>query len=182
MVQAQSAAENRQEIASTSDMVKMARMEHTAYLVALAQVDHNGRMLPQIHAVRIFSESARSLSYCGVGTVALDVHEARGDSYDQARLCLMHMIQNMAPLMWCLPLMDPRDREPVQRVTFGAMGVEEQRAAGALVAKWRGEANGADVVGRGLWLDRARYEALLSLFQRAGCEVPVLWGKQKEAA
>ena len=44
--------------------MKDPRMQRTAYLVAHAYTDPNGKMLPQIHAVRIYSESATSLSLC----------------------------------------------------------------------------------------------------------------------
>ena len=44
-------------------------IQHTAYLVAHLYTDPTGRMRPQVHAVRIYSEGATSLSYVAKDTV-----------------------------------------------------------------------------------------------------------------
>ena len=54
---------------------------HTAYLVAAVYTDPNGRMSPQIHAVRIFSEGATSLSIIGANQAARDVYNYRARNY-----------------------------------------------------------------------------------------------------
>jgi hypothetical protein len=80
-------------------------IDRTAYLVAFAYLDPTGRMLPQIHGVSIFSESARSLSVCPRDTAALDVYEMRDATYQEARDRLAKMVHETPHFAWCSPLM-----------------------------------------------------------------------------
>ena len=93
--------------------MKDPRMQRTAYLVAHAYTDPNGKMLPQIHAVRIYSESATSLSLCPRDTAALGVYETRADDYQTASDMLCHAVQTLDNFAWCRPLMEPRYAEPI---------------------------------------------------------------------
>lgn len=88
-------------------------MQRTAYLVAHAYTDPNGKMLPQIHAVRIYSESATSLSLCPRNTAALGVYETRAADYQTASDMLCHAVQTLDVFAWCRPLMEPRYAEPI---------------------------------------------------------------------
>lgn len=85
----------------------------TAYLVAHAYTDPNARMLPQVHAVRIYSEGATSLSYVGRDSAALDIYHASSKSYQEASDQLCFYVQTMSQFAWCRPLMDPRHMEPI---------------------------------------------------------------------
>ena len=87
--------------------------ERTAYLVAHAYTDPNSKMLPQIHAVRIYSESATSLSICPRDTAALNVYEARGADYQSASDTICFVVQTMQSFAWCRPLMSPEHMEPI---------------------------------------------------------------------
>jgi hypothetical protein len=87
--------------------------DRTAYLVAHAYTDPNGKMLPQIHAVRIYSESATSLSICPRDTAALNVYEARGVDYQSASDMLCFVVQTMHHFAWCRPLMSSEHMEPI---------------------------------------------------------------------
>jgi hypothetical protein len=89
------------------------RIQSTAYLVAHVHTDPNGKMLPQVHAVCIYSESATSLSAIGRDSAALDVYRVRGVDYQSARDLLCHSVQTFDHFAWCRPLMDPRDMEPI---------------------------------------------------------------------
>jgi len=89
------------------------RIQSTAYLVAHAYTDPNGKMLPQVHAVRIYSESATSLSLCPRNTAALGVYETRADDYQTAFDMLCHAVQTLGNFAWCRPLMEPRLMEPI---------------------------------------------------------------------
>lgn len=94
-------------------MMNDTHMRHTAYLVAHAYTDPNGKMLPQIHAVRIYSESATSLSLSPKNTASLDVYSMRGDTYQEASDRICHAAQTLDVFAWCRPLMDPRYAEPI---------------------------------------------------------------------
>jgi hypothetical protein len=89
------------------------RIQSTAYLVAHVHTDPNGKMLPQVHAVCIYSESATSLSAIGRDSAALDVYRVRGVDYQSARDLLCHSVQTFDHFAWCRPLMDPKDMEPI---------------------------------------------------------------------
>jgi len=93
--------------------MKDPRMQLTAYLVAHAYTDPNGKMLPQIHAVRIYSESATSLSLCPRNTAALGVYEVRADDYQSASDLLCYVVQTTPTFAWCRPLMEARYAEPI---------------------------------------------------------------------
>lgn len=86
---------------------------HTAYLVAAAYTDPNGRMAPQIHAVRIFSEGATSLTIFAKDQIALDVYNYRARSYQEASDHLCYLVQTHQAFAWCRPLMDPRYMVPI---------------------------------------------------------------------
>lgn len=88
-------------------------MQRTAYLVAHAYTDPNSKMLPQIHAVRIYSESATSLSVIARDQAALNVYEMRGDTYQAASDALCHAVQTLDKFAWCRPLMEDRYAEPI---------------------------------------------------------------------
>ena len=90
-----------------------AHIPSTAYLVAHAYADPNGKMLPQVHAVCIYSESATSLSLCPRNTAALGVYETRADDYQTASDMLCHAVQTLDNFAWCRPLMEPRYAEPI---------------------------------------------------------------------
>jgi len=85
----------------------------TAFLVAHAYTDPAGKMAPQIHAVRIYSEGATSLSYVGKNTTALDVYHVSACSYQAASDNLCYLVQTLDSFAWCRPLMDPRHMEPI---------------------------------------------------------------------
>lgn len=83
------------------------RFSHTAYAVAFARIDPAGEFQPQVFAVRIFSESAQSLTYIGGSKrVAFDVGQVRDDSYQEASDRMAYMLQNFAPYAWTKPLLD----------------------------------------------------------------------------
>ena len=111
-------------------------IQHTAYLVAHLYTDPTGRMRPQVHAVRIYSEGATSLSYVAKDTVMVDVYRATGDDYQSAADYLRFCVQTLAPLAWCRPLMEARDRREIQRVTFGPASNVDALAAHAVVQKF----------------------------------------------
>lgn len=159
-------------------------VRHTAYLVAHIYTDPTGRMLPQIHAVRIFSESATSLSAIGKNAAAVDVYHVQGDTYQEASDFLRFCVQTMDPFAWCRPLMELRDLVTVQRVTFAPMSSEEGARAADVIAKWRHVdlAVAARTLRDGIYLDRERYSDIVRAFEAAGCDVAVLWGAKSEAA
>ena len=80
--------------------------QRTAYLVAIAHVDLTGRMLPQIHSVRIFSEDAAALTVGIDGTAMLDVYNMTGDSYEDAMARLLKVVHEMRHFAWCRPLLN----------------------------------------------------------------------------
>ena len=104
-------------------------MQRTAYLVAHAYTDPNGKMLPQIHAVRIYSESAASLSLCPRNIASLDVYEMRAEDYQTASDMLCHAVQTLDNFAWCRPLMDPRYAEPIEYLYLEPVETDEPALA-----------------------------------------------------
>lgn len=159
-------------------------IQHTAYLVAHIYTDPAGRMLPQVHAVRVYSESARNLSAIAWDSAALDVYSVRADTYQEARDSLLHTVQTLAPLAWCRPLMEGRDRREIQRVTFGPLSAEEALAAHAVVQKFLAASpeHAAKVLAHGTCMDADRYDMLRDAFEEAKIGVTVLWDAKSEAS
>ena len=159
-------------------------IQHTAYLVAHLYTDPTGRMHPQVHAVRIYSEGATSLSYVAKDTVMVDVYRATGDDYQSAADYLRFCVQTLAPIAWCRPLMEERDRREIQRVTFGPASNVDALAAHAVVQKFLATSpeHAAKVLVFGTYTDADRFDMLRDAFADAKIGAAVLWNAKSEAA
>ncbi len=159
-------------------------IQRTAYLVAHIYTDPTGRMHPQVHAVRIYSESATSLSYIGENAAAVDVYHAKSDDYQSAADFLRFCVQTMKPFAWCLPLMEQRDRREIQLVTFSDAAPGEALRAHAVVQEFLATSpeHAAKVLVHGTYMDADRYDMLRDAFEEAKIGVAVLWDAKSEAA
>lgn len=156
-------------------------VRHTAYLVAHIYTDPTGRMLPQVHAVRIYSENATSLSYVDKNAAAVDVYRVDGDTYqDYLTFC----VQTMPPFAWCRPLMELRDVLTVQRVTFAPASNVDAIAAHEVLVKFLGTTpeHAAKVLARGTYMDADRYDMLRDAVDAAKVAMAVIWDAKSEAA
>lgn len=98
----------------------------TAYLVAHAYTDPSGKMLPQIHSVRIYNESGMGLG------VSLDVYSIRADDYQAALDLLCYTVQTLDAFAWCRPLMDPRAMVPIDYLRLEVLAKSTEVLRGVL--------------------------------------------------
>lgn len=77
----------------------------TAYLVAQVILDPEGRFLPVVGRVNIFSSPAGSICCDLDRTTHLDITSAEGETFGEASSKLIEMVERSYP--WAKRLMDP---------------------------------------------------------------------------